>query len=100
MKKQEVYHNDVHSALINPNGQFVYEVFVYIHYDNIFIMNKHQLYYSDKELKIVETKKINSHVEMHCYLYSAPKEWLEKNNFVLYINPKTRIKNGQNIVSD
>lgn len=95
MKKQEVvYSNEDQSAIINLNNQFVYEVFVYLTFENVFMMVNHQLYASDKEIKnIIEVKKINKFIEIHCYLYSAPKNWLEENNFSLYINPK-KIKNG------
>lgn len=100
MKREDVYIKDKQSALINKCGQFIYEVLVYVRFENIFNLANHQLFSSDKEIKnIVSPVYISPHIEIQCYLYSAPKRWLIDNNFILYVKPEKKkriLKNKEN----
>lgn len=94
MKRPNTYVNGEESALVNPNGQFVYEVFTFVQFENIYTIANVKLYYSDKPLNIVPNLKITPYIEVHCELYSAPYEWLINSGFTLYVKPekKKRIK--------
>lgn len=98
--KSKVYIKDDESALVNHSGQFVYEVSVYINYDGIFSLAKHNLFYSDKPIdKITRFFKYSEYIEIFCDLYSAPEKWLLDNEFVLYIKPIKKKKDEQKSLS-
>lgn len=88
------------SALVNHSGQFVYEVFVFINYDNILSLANHKLFYSDNPInKITRFFKYSKHIEIFCDLYSAPEKWLLDNGFELYVKPEKKKKDEQESLS-
>ena len=100
MIKPDVYIKDDQSALINECGYFIYEVCTFVQFENVYNMANHRYFTSEKEIpNIIRFLKINSYIEVHCYLYSAPKKWLINNNFILYVKPEKKkriIKNKKN----
>jgi len=98
--KSDVYVRDDEAALINNSGQFVYEVFIFINYDNILSLANHKLFYSDKPIdKVTRFFKYSDHIEVFCDLYSAPEKWLLDNSFVLYVKPEKKKKDEQESLS-
>lgn len=70
-------------VLINPNNDFLYEVFVFVHFKGQTSLANHKYFVSKKEIKnIVTSYYINKNIEIVCELYSAPKNWLENNDFI------------------
>jgi hypothetical protein len=101
MIKSDVYVKDDQSALINDCGYFIYEVFTFVQFENVYNMANHRYFTSTKEIpNIIRFFKINPYIEVQCYLYSAPKKWLIENNFILYSKPLKIKKNEQKSVSN
>lgn len=99
MKQGPTYIKENQSALVNTCGQFVYEVFTYVQFDNVYNMANNKIFYSDKEIKnFIPVLKVSPYIEVQCHLYSAPLNWLLDNGFVLYTKPekKKRIKKENN----
>ena len=98
--KSKVYVKGDESALINYSGQFVYEVSVYINFQDTLSLARHSLFYSDKPIdKIVRFFKYSKYIEVFCDLYSAPEKWLLDNEFVLFVKPEKIKKDEQKSLS-
>lgn len=62
--------------------QFVYEVLVFVYFQNTMSLVTRKLFSCDKEINnVVPFYKINKFVEIQCELYMAPESWLIKNNY-------------------
>lgn len=80
-------------------GRFIYEVFLFLQYDNVFSTVAHKYFSSDVEIKgIIQKMKLNKFLSYECSLYSAPLQWLKEHEFVPYVEPpkKKRIKKQSN----
>lgn len=87
-----IYIKDDESALVDPCGRFIYEVCVFVRYENIYNMANHKWFTSEKEIpNIVKSLQMTEHIEIQCHLYSAPKSWLINNDFSMY-EPKEKKK--------
>ena len=92
---EPVYFKEKESILVDTCNRFIYEVFIFIIYENIFSMADHRYFSSEIEIpNVVNTTYIDKYTEMDCSLYSAPMSWIIENDFILYIKPekKKRIK--------
>lgn len=100
MIKSDVYVKDNQSCLLDDCGRFIYEVFVFVQFENVYNLANHRYFTSNKEiLNIVRSFKINPYITIECDLYSAPKSWIENNNFILYRKPEKKkriIKDKEN----
>lgn len=84
--KKVLYVKGKQSALIAC--QFVYETHVYLRYKGYFSLVNSKYFSCNKEIEnIVESFRINSHVEICTELYAAPKKWLIDNGYVEYQKP-------------
>jgi hypothetical protein len=84
----ETYIKDDKTVLLDNCNRFVYEVFVEASYENITCMVQHEYFSSDTEIKgVVESYKYSPYITIFCILLSAPKSWLEENDYSIYIKP-------------
>lgn len=94
-----IYIKDDESALVDSCGRFIYEVCVFVRYENIYNIANHKWFTSEKEIpNIIRSLQISPFIEVQCHLYSAPKRWLIDNGFDIYVpkEKKTRtIKNKE-----
>lgn len=103
---QDVFTKGSLSAIIDINNKFVYRVTVNVQYKNVYCLAQTKYFQSDTEIKnYIAIVYLNKHITINCELWSAPKTWLDKNGFKLYIKPekKKRIKkvnNGQETLSN
>jgi hypothetical protein len=96
---KEVYIKDNKIVLVDSECRFIYEVLVYVWYDNIFSLANSKIFTSVIEIpNIIESYFIDKHIEFFTFLYAAPKKWLVDNDFIEYIYPekKKRIKKEEN----
>jgi len=92
---EEIYVKGDQFVRIDECNRFIYEVSVYVKYQNIYSMVNHKYFSSDKEIvTFIDKVVINQFTTIYCELYSAPKEWIIENEFTLYIKPekKKRVK--------
>jgi len=89
---ETIYIKDDESALVDPCGRFIYEVCVFVKYENIYNLANHKWFTSEKEIpNIIRSLQIDPFIEVQCHLYSAPKSWLINNDFDIYV-PKEKKK--------
>lgn len=97
-----MYVKNNQTVFIDPEERFIYEVYVFIWYENIRSLGNHKFFYSKVEIKnIIESYFINKYIEVYTVLHSAPKEWIIENDFILYVKPeKKKRKKNEKIVSN
>jgi hypothetical protein len=87
-KKSQQYSENItwikNNEITFQSKNFIYESCVYLYESKRFSLINKSYYESPKELNIVYSFWKTKHIEICCTLYSAPKEWLIKNNFKLY----------------
>jgi hypothetical protein len=91
-----IYHNLKTKQSTLVGKKFLYEVCVNLHYKNYYSQIKKEYYESLVPINnFVESIFINRNVEITCELHTAPIEWLEDNNFIIWTKPekKKRCKN-------
>lgn len=94
-----VYVKDDKSVLADTCGRFIYEVYVFVMYENTFSTANHKYFSSDIEiLNIIESYYVTPNIEINCTMYSAPLSWLIENDYVLWVKPvkKKRITKPKN----
>lgn len=85
------YVKDNKSVVLDSCGRFIYEVMVFVQYENIVSMARHEYFSSNIEIpNIIDSYNVNKYVRIECYLYSAPKEWILDNDFMLYVKPEKK----------
>ena len=75
--------NEGYSAYLGKD--FMYEVTINCYFNNYFFKSGGSMFYSNKELDIVESFFINKYIEIECQLYQAPQNYLINNGYRLYI---------------
>lgn len=89
---ETIYVKDEDSALADPCGRFIYEVCVFVKFENTYNMANHKWFTSEKEIpNIIRSLQISPYIEVQCHLYSAPKKWLIDSGFDIYV-PKEKKK--------
>jgi len=100
MIRPDIYVKDDQSCLIDDCNRFIYEVFVFSQFENVYSLSNHKYFTSKKEIpNIIRLLKITPYISIECDLYSAPLKWLIDNNFILYKEPEKKkriIKNKTN----
>jgi len=81
-----IYEKNNYFILISK--RFVYNVYLYVYYNNYIFMTNSKTFLSDIELPIVEQFWKSSNIEISTELMSAPEEWLISNGYKRYIKPK------------
>lgn len=91
------YIKDKQAVKVDSCNRFIYEVMVFVYYENIFSMAQHKYFSSETYIEnIIESYYKSPNIEICCELYSAPKDWLIDNDFILYVEPeKKKRKNGR-----
>lgn len=74
------------AVLLDKTNKFVYEMCVYIKYNNIYSLALHKFFSSDKFLRVQEDTKLNTYTNINIELHAAPLKWLVKHNFKPYFN--------------
>lgn len=98
-KNSQLYYKDKKGVLIS--NQFIYEVLVYIYFDNFMSLAESKLFYSSIEIKnVVHLTKISNNIQIECELYAAPKQWLLDNNYIKYEKLKKNEKGSKIIKSN
>lgn len=95
----EIYHKDGKFIRIDNCNRFIYEVSLYVKYQNIYSMINHKYFSSNIEIpNVIDQININNNITIYCEIYSAPKSWIIDNEYVLYVKPekKKRIKKQKN----
>lgn len=80
---------------VDTCNRFIYEVTLYVFFENICNQVQHKYFSSEKEIpKIVSEFNINNNMVVYTELIYAPKRWLIENDYQLYVKPekKKRIK--------
>lgn len=95
----EFYIKENKAVRVDSCNRFIYEVMVFVWYENIYSMVNHKYFSSEVEIKgVIESYFVTPNIEIYCKMYSAPLQWLIDNDFILYIKPapkKRKKKNGQ-----
>ena len=82
--------NGVFVRVDNCN-RFIYEVSVYVKYENIYSMANHKYFSSEKEIpNVIEKINVNKFITIFCEMYSAPMDWIIENDYKLYIKPEKK----------
>lgn len=90
----DIYIKENQAVLLDNCGRFIYEVFVFVKYKNIFSTVNHRYFSSETEIKnIISSYQYNEFIEIYCELYSAPLKWLLDNEFVVYVKPEKKKRN-------
>ena len=83
----ESYSKDGRVVLLDDCGRFIYEVFIFVKYQNIYSLHGHKYFSSEKEItNVIDIFHVSNHISVECALYSAPLYWLKQNNFLPQIN--------------
>jgi len=99
MKKQSqelIYHNPKTKQSALVRRKFQYEVCVNLFHEKYYSQIKKEYYESLKPIeKFVESIFVRKNVQVTCELFAAPIEWLEDNDFQIWVKPekKKRCKN-------
>jgi hypothetical protein len=89
----EFYVNGDKAVRLDNCNRFIYEVMVNVYYDNIFSMVNHKYFTSETEIpNVIESYYVTPSIEICCEMYSAPKSWLNDNDFILYVKPEKKSK--------
>jgi hypothetical protein len=81
-----MYIKNKQGVLLDKTNKFVYEMCVYIKYNNIYSLALHKFFSSDRFLRVQEDIKLNTYVSINTELHAAPLKWLARNNFKPYFN--------------
>lgn len=93
----EFYINNDKAIRLDSCDRFIYEVTVFVWYENIYSMINHKYFSSEVEIEgIIENHFITPKIEICCEIYSAPKRWLIENDFILYIEPEKKKRKKKN----
>ena len=99
----ERYRKEDSFVRIDECNRFVYEVTLYIKFENIYNQANHKYFSSEKEIpKIVKEYNINNNMVIYTELIYAPKRWLIENGYQLYVSEKKKRKkkDGSEIKTD
>lgn len=81
-------------VLIDEGNSFVYETSVYLYHKNYFSLMSKKYFSSNKELeKVIGSFWKSPKIQICSELFSAPKQWLIDNGYVVYQKPEKIIKN-------
>lgn len=100
---EEYYKKGNEVSIINKDGRFIYEVFVYAMTSNYFSLCNSAKYASNTEISnIVESYFITPHIQICAELCEAPEKWLLESGFKKVFNVKLKKKKnvGSKISSD
>lgn len=87
------YIKDEAQVFADSENRFIYEVLVYVWFNNGISLANSKLFASAKEIKtIIESYFVDNNIEFFTTLYAAPKSWLLKNDFVVYEKKKKQVK--------
>jgi len=85
----ELYTDGTRVVFVDSECRFIYEVMVYLRFKGVTSLSQSRIYSSLVEIpNIIETYSPNKYIDICCYLYAAPLDWLLSNNFVVYVSPK------------
>lgn len=85
------YRKDDKFVRIDECNRFIYEVTVYVKYENICNMANHKYFSSNTEIpKVVEEYNLDNNITIYCELIYAPKRWLIDNGYQLYVKPEKK----------
>lgn len=88
---KEVYAKDKNFIFVDKCNRFVYERLIFVNFNGVFSMVKHDFYYTFQEIKnVVEYFKVSEYIDIECRLYSAPKRWIIDNDYTPYIKPEKK----------
>jgi hypothetical protein len=76
---------------VEEGQEFIYEVLVYVKYDNFLSLADRKYFRSTRPLKVVSNFKYSKYIEVECELFSAPLKYLLDNNYTIFTKKQ---KNG------
>lgn len=86
-----VYYKDNQFVYVDSCNRFIYEVYIFVKFENTFSTARFTRYSSDTEIKgIIKTTYVGDFIEIDCSLYSAPLRWLIDNDFAVYVKPEKK----------
>ena len=95
MEEELIYYsNGTNILFCNTNNQFVYYCKICLYINNTYSVINSKYYSSYIFIpNVIESYFINKHIENTCELFSAPKKWLNENNYKVISKPeKSKLK--------